>query len=89
METRKGKIHAFKEKPTYTYYSNAGIYLLKRAIIDETIPSGQSFDATDLMEKLIQEGRNVVSYPLRSYWLDIGRQEDYDRAQEDIQHIKL
>lgn len=89
METSNGKVHAFKEKPTYTYYSNAGIYLLKRELIDQFIPAGQYFDATDLMEQLIRQGRTVVSYPLHSYWLDIGRPEDYARAQEDIKHIRL
>lgn len=89
METSKGKVHAFKEKPTYTYYSNAGIYLLKRDLIQRYIPDNQAFDATDLMEQLIAEGRTVVSYPLHGYWLDIGRPEDYEKAQEDIKHIKL
>ena len=89
MEMNDGKVLAFKEKPTYTYYSNAGIYLFKRQLIDTFIPTESYFDATDFMEHLIAAGHKVISYPIRSYWLDIGRMEDYERAQEDIKHIPL
>jgi NDP-sugar pyrophosphorylase family protein len=41
------------------------------------------------MEALIKQGKKVVSYPFMGYWLDIGRREDYERAQRDIQNLKL
>lgn len=88
LETTNKHVVSFKEKPTYTYYSNGGIYLMKRKIL-ELIPQNQFFNATDLMEKLIEEGYKVHSYPLRGYWLDIGKHEDFERAQEDIKHIKF
>ncbi|WP_339710962.1 nucleotidyltransferase family protein [uncultured Kriegella sp.] len=88
LETTNKHVVSFKEKPTYTYYSNGGIYLMKRKIL-ELIPQNQFFNATDLMEKLIGEGYKVHSYPLRGYWLDIGKHEDFERAQEDIKHIKF
>lgn len=86
LETNNGHIISFKEKPTYTYYSNGGIYLMKRSVI-ERIPKGKFYNATDLMEELVKEKAKVVSYPLRGYWLDIGSPQDYQRAQEDIKHI--
>jgi NDP-sugar pyrophosphorylase family protein len=76
----------FKEKPTYTYYSNGGIYLMKKDMVD-LIPKNEFFDATDLMEKLISLKKKVISYPLIGYWLDVGRHEDLKKAQEDIKHI--
>lgn len=88
METENLVVTGFKEKPTYTHYSNAGIYLMKREVA-EMVPSNQHFNATDLMEKLIKEGKKVVSYPFMGYWLDIGRHEDYERAQIDINNIKF
>ena len=33
LETRNGNVVNFKEKPTYTYYSNGGIYLIKKSIL--------------------------------------------------------
>ena len=45
--------------------------------------------ATDLMEKLISDGGKLISYPIRQYWLDIGKHEDYEKAQNDIKHLAL
>lgn len=88
METREKQVVGLKEKPTYTHYSNAGIYLMKKKVIDK-VPKDQPYNATDLMEDLIKEGKNVVAYPLMGYWLDIGKHEDYKKAQDDIKHIIL
>jgi dTDP-glucose pyrophosphorylase len=74
------------EKPTYTYYANAGIYLLHKDLISR-IPKGVLYNATDLMQQLINECQRLVHYPILQYWLDIGRYEDYVRAQEDYKHI--
>ena len=75
------EVLSFKEKPTYTYFSNGGIYLMKKEVL-EVIPLNQFFNATDLMERLISQGKKVVSYPHRGYWLDIGRPDDYIEAIE-------
>ena len=88
LETSNGHVMSFKEKPTYTYYSNGGIYLMKREIT-ERIPKNSFFDTTDLMEELISEGKKVLSYPLNGYWLDIGKPEDFEKAQQDIKHLRL
>lgn len=88
LETERGKVKSFKEKPTYTYYSNGGIYLVKRDLLN-LIPDNQFYNATDLMQVLIDKGKKVKSYPLRGYWLDIGNPEDFKKAQEDYQHIKF
>lgn len=88
METQDKMVIGFKEKPTFTHYSNAGIYLMKKGVID-LIPKNQAFNATDLMEQLIEQGKKVVAYPLVGYWLDIGKHEDFQKAQQDIKQIKL
>lgn len=88
LETTNGHVISLKEKPTYTYYSNGGIYLLKRSVFD-SIPENGFFNATDLMETLISKNAKVISYPLRGYWLDIGRKEDFEKASKDIHHLKL
>jgi dTDP-glucose pyrophosphorylase len=88
LETNNGHIIDFQEKPTYTYYSNGGIYLIKKSMLS-IIPSGARFDATDLMEKLIANKKKVISYPMVGYWLDIGKHEDFAKAQDDIKHIKF
>lgn len=88
LETNNGHVLNFREKPTYTYYSNGGIYLMKREVLKH-LPIEKHFNATDLMETLIKNGSKVVSYPLAGYWLDIGRHEEYEKAQKDIKTIKF
>ena len=88
METSNHHVVSFKEKPSYTYYSNGGIYLLKRSLL-EFIPKDTFFNSTDLMEIILAKGLKLVSFPNRDYWLDIGKHEDYKKAQEDIIHLDL
>lgn len=88
LETVNKEITSFKEKPTYTYFANAGIYLMKRKVIKE-IPVNQQYNATDLLDCLIKNNFKVRSFPLRGYWLDIGKHDDYNKAQEDINYIKF
>ena len=80
-------IKGVMEKPTYNYYANAGIYLIKRKLLD-LIPDGQFFNATDFIDLLVSAGKAVVRYPLVGYWIDIGKPEDYRKAQEFIKHIQ-
>ena len=88
IETEEDKVVSLVEKPTYTYYSNAGIYLLKKEVID-LIPAGEHYNATDLLEAVIAKGNKVAHYPILGYWLDIGKPNDFAKAQEDIKHIRL
>ena len=88
LETLNNNITSFKEKPTYTYYSNGGIYLMKKSVL-EFLPEDSFFNATDLMELLIKKGKKTISYPLSGYWLDVGKHEDYEKAQKDIKKIKF
>jgi dTDP-glucose pyrophosphorylase len=88
METKGNMVVNLREKPTYTHYSNAGIYIIKKTIL-ETIPKNSFYNATDLMEQVINSGGKVAAYPLIGYWLDIGRHDDYLKAQEDINHIEF
>jgi len=84
FDLKNDKISGLKEKPEYTYYSNAGIYLIKQELIEQ-IPKNQHLDITDFIEQQIAKGKNIVSYPFWGYWLDIGKPEDFENAQKAIQ----
>lgn len=88
LETEKGEVKSFKEKPTYTYYSNGGIYLMKRELLN-LIPKDNFYNATDLMEDLIKKNKKVISFPFSGYWLDVGKHEDFEKAHIDINNIKF
>ena len=88
VECEGTQVKALQEKPTERFLVNAGIYLLEPAVLD-CIPPGERFDMTELIQVLLQQGRTVVSFPIVEYWLDIGRAEDYERAQSDVETVRL
>ncbi len=88
LDTTDKKINSLIEKPSFTYYSNAGIYLIKKEML-KYIPNNEKYDSTDLMEKLIDENKKISHFPIRGYWLDIGNAQNYAKAQDDIRYIKF
>ena len=88
VECEDAHIVGLREKPSLTFFINAGIYLLEPTAYDY-IPEGERFDMTDLIDKLIHNGSTVVSFPIIEYWLDIGQHEDYKKAQEDFRNGKI
>ena len=83
----KGRdIQGLIEKPTYNYYANAGIYLIKKSALEE-IPEDTFFNATDLIEKLISEGKKVIRFPMNGTWIDIGNPQEYQKANELVKHL--
>lgn len=88
LEENNRKVLSLKEKPTYTHFVNAGIYLIKKELIS-LIPRNKFYNATDLLEQVINKGYTLTHYPIRSYWLDIGNINDFEKAQRDISHINF
>lgn len=86
LETAENRILAFSEKPEYTYYTNAGIYLLKREMISR-IPKNTMYHATDLMQDILNKNEKLTQYAMHGFWMDIGRKEDFQRAQTEIKHL--
>ncbi len=85
FEMQDDRIIQINEKPTYTYFSNGGIYLFKTELID-LIPKNQNYLATDYIQDLIEMNKKVISYSLMDYWLDIGSHSDFERAQKDLKN---
>jgi dTDP-glucose pyrophosphorylase/CBS domain-containing protein len=83
MECDGAKILKVSEKPKLQFLVNAGIYLLDPNARNY-IPSDRKFDMTDLIQSLISEKRNVISFPILEYWLDIGQHSDYEKAKSDF-----
>lgn len=71
------------EKPSYRYFINAGIYVLSPQIIELAEP-GKPVDMPTLLERHMAVGRQVNTFPVHEYWLDIGRIEDFRQAQDDV-----
>lgn len=80
-------IKGVTEKPTISYYANAGIYLIKKELL-KRIPENEFYNATDFMSNLISNNHKVIRYPISGYWIDIGQHDELERAKEIVKHIK-
>ena len=75
------RIVGYDEKPTISYDVSMGVYVFEREVVD-LIPSGEHFDFPDVVHVLLERGLPVAAYRSSDFWLDIGRREDYELAQE-------
>lgn len=87
VECEGTTVRRLSEKPNLNFFVNAGIYLLEQ-VVHRYIPPGERFDMTDVIQRLLEEGRPVVAFPIREYWLDIGQPRDYETAQKHTQNWK-
>lgn len=71
------------EKPVQRCFISAGIYILSPELIRRVAP-GERIDMPALLEREISAGRNVNMFPVHEYWLDIGRMDDFQRAQQEV-----
>jgi NDP-sugar pyrophosphorylase family protein len=81
-----GRVTRYIEKPLHHFLVSMGVYVVEPAAL-ELIPQGP-FDLPDLVATLIASGQDVRSYRHDGYWLDIGRPDDYQKAQEDVASIQ-
>jgi NDP-sugar pyrophosphorylase family protein len=85
--TSENQITGLREKPVYTNYANAGIYIFNKSVLN-IIPHNTFYNITDLIEQLITKNQTVVHNPIVGYWIDIGQHQDYLNAQEIVKHMK-
>lgn len=86
VETEDFKLKILAEKPVRSCLVNAGIYLLNPEVLD-LIPADRLYDMTELFSDLNALKREAAVFPLREYWLDIGRMEDLERASLEYPQI--
>lgn len=86
FELEGREIKGIQEKPVFNYYANAGIYLIKRELLN-LIPVNEYFDATDFLNLLVSKNYKVIRFPIAGYWLDIGKMDDFKKAQELANHL--
>jgi NDP-mannose synthase len=79
----EGEVQGYLEKPTESYLVSMGINMLSPRALRH-IPSGQRFDMPELICAMCKRGNYVASFLTECYWRDIGRIEDYQRANEDF-----
>ncbi len=86
VNIKNGEIKSIEEKPVHKFFVSAGIYMLDTLCI-EMIPEDQFYDMPTLFEKMIENNDMTVSFPIREYWLDIGRIDEYEKA--NIEYVEV
>jgi dTDP-glucose pyrophosphorylase/CBS domain-containing protein len=79
LATDGNRVTAIEEKPTYSHYANAGIYIISRKAASLITPS-EHIDATDLIERALQRDLRVAFFPLNGTWIDVGSPADFAHA---------
>ena len=86
VKIEDGQIKAIDEKPLHKFFVSAGIYMLNASII-EMIPANEFYDMPTLFEEMIKGEEKTISFPIREYWLDIGRMDEYEKANREYHEV--
>lgn len=86
VKIENNSLTSIEEKPVQHFFVNAGIYALNPHVF-ELLPPNTRFDMPDLFRLLIDKEATIVTFPIREYWIDIGRMDDYDRARCEYDEI--
>jgi NDP-sugar pyrophosphorylase family protein len=81
------RLTGYDEKPAIDYTASMGVYCFAPRALDH-IDAGERIDFPDLVLRLIAAGEIVRSWPSDDYWLDIGRHDDYEQAQEEFERVR-
>ncbi len=81
------QVTSFKEKPSLNYSVSMGVYMISRRHLERYTP-GLPFGFDELMLDLIERGTPPGSFAFEGFWLDIGRPDDYDRANDEFQALR-
>jgi len=79
-------IISIEEKPIHNFFVSAGVYVLNNKVLD-FVPNNKFYDMPTLFEKLIKNNLKTISFPIHEYWLDIGRIEEFERANSEYKEI--
>lgn len=87
VQVENGQITKLEEKPTHSYFVSAGIYVLSPSVLS-LIPQNTYFDMPSLFNTIISSKKMKTGvFPIHEYWMDVGRRDDFDKAQFDFKKV--
>ena len=86
VNVRANKVTSIEEKPTQSFFVSAGIYMFSPIVLD-FIPKGVFYDMPTLFSELLKHDFPIHPFPIREYWLDIGRMDEYRRANDEYEGV--
>lgn len=82
----QNRLKQIDEKPIQHFFINAGLYVFNPGVLDK-VPKGVYYDIPDLLRTLLKNGQEIAVFPIREYWIDIGRFDDYERANREFAEV--
>jgi NDP-sugar pyrophosphorylase family protein len=86
VNINNGDILSIEEKPIHNFFVSGGVYILDNKILD-FIPDNEFYDMPTLFKKLIEQNLKTISFPIHEYWLDIGRVEEFQKANDEYHKV--
>ncbi len=83
VDRSTNKVVGFREKPVYRFDVSSGVYVYNRRLLDR-VPLNQPYSFDNLVLDMLRDGEPINAFPFSGYWLDIGRPDDYDQANQDL-----
>jgi NDP-sugar pyrophosphorylase family protein len=80
------RVTKIEEKPVYTFFVNAGIYVLDPDLLGH-LQKDQAIDMPDFLEGVIGKSENVVAFPIHEYWLDVGSLDSLELAKAQFADV--
>lgn len=82
----QNRLKKIEEKPAQRFFINAGLYVLNPEVLNYALPDSY-FDIPELFKTLLQNEKEIAAFPVREYWVDIGRFDDYERANNEFTEV--
>lgn len=86
VKLNRHELLGIEEKPVQRFFVNAGIYVLDPSVIP-LIPRNSYYDMPSLFDLLVKQQERAIAFPIREYWLDIGRFADFERANLEFAEV--
>jgi NDP-sugar pyrophosphorylase family protein len=80
-------VKRYTEKPSFDFDCAMGINVYSPAAV-QAVGHGEALDFPDLVRRLLDRGANVVAHRTDCFWSDIGRREDYERANDEFESLR-
>lgn len=77
---------AIREKPVQQFFVSAGIYVVEPCVLDLLTGIGR-LDMPELFQEVMKANKETAVFPIREYWIDIGRADDYEKAKVDYDGV--
>lgn len=87
IDSKYHNLTAIEEKPTHSYFVNAGIYILNPVVLDHFPEKNIFYDMPTLLLELVKKNQFVATFPIREYWLDVGSHDNLSQAMDDYQKV--